>query len=115
MMPCGALLQPLRQPRKQLEHQRQRLVAIRLAAIEVAAEPQIVAHRQSRKQPAIFRHIGDAAGGDHVLRHAVDARAVKGDVAGARALGAGDGFQQRRLAGAVGAGNADDLALCHFD
>jgi hypothetical protein len=50
-----------------------------------------------------------------MLRHAVDPRAVEGDGAGARAFGAGDGFQQRRLAGAVGAGDADDLALGDLD
>ena len=50
-----------------------------------------------------------------MLRHAVDARAVEGDGAGARALDAGDRFQQRRLARAVGAGDADDLALGDLD
>jgi hypothetical protein len=50
-----------------------------------------------------------------MLRHAVDARAVEGNGAGARTLGACDGFQERRFAGAVGAGDADDLALGDLD
>ena len=111
----GALFEPFGQPRKQLEHQRQRLVAIGLAAIHVAAEAQIVVHRQARKQPSVLRHIGDAARGDQMLRHAVDPRIIKGDGAGARTFGPGDRFQQRRLAGAVGARDADDLALLDLD
>ena len=51
-----------------------------------------------------------------VLRHAVEpALAVEGDGAGARTLGAGDGFHQRRFARAIGAGDADDLALGDLD
>ena len=73
------LQERLEQRAETLSGGEQQMLAIGFTAIEVAAEPQIIAHRQPRKQPAVFRHIGDAARSDQMLRHAVDPRAVEGD------------------------------------
>src|SRR4051794_21718643 len=53
---------------------------------------------------------GDAHAGPLSHRHAFDAGAVHGDVAGVGPDHAGDQVEQRRLAGTVWADQADDLA-----
>ena len=76
-----------------------------------AGEQQVLLDRQAGEQPATFRHQRDAHSSARVgaARRHVDA--VEHDApAGERVL-AGDGAQQRRLAGAVGADQGDRLAL----
>ena len=98
LLPAGqcfsALVQPFGQAREQLEHALQRRLAIGLFAKEIAAEAQVVAHRQPRKQPAVLRNEGDPARGDEVLRQALDPlsgegnRAACADVRGRRSTSA---------------------------
>ena len=62
------------------------------------------------KDAAAFRRLGDAQVCDLVRRQAGDVAAVEHDAALARARIAEDGHHQRRLAGAIGADQGDDLA-----
>ncbi len=57
----------------------------------------------------------DAQLGDLVRRHVGDVATVEQDGAARRLLGAADGAQQGRLAGAVGAEQRDDLALADVE
>ena len=51
------------------EHQFQRLETIGIAAPGVGAQPQIVLHRQARKQPPSLRHQADSHARDEMGRH----------------------------------------------
>ena len=85
--------------------------AFGLAAVgRVGAHLQVFRHAHARENPAAFRRLRDAQPGDLVRRHAGDVLAVELDMAGAGARLAEDRHHQRRLAGAVGADQGDDLA-----
>ena len=76
---------------------------------------QVLGHRQIGKSLVALRHQRDAGARDPVRLAVVDALALEADAAlgDARivdAVEARDGAQQRGLAGAVGAEDADDLA-----
>ena len=78
--------------------------------IDVAAHLQVLAHRHGREDVVLLRHVGEAAPADVAGGKPGDVGALQLDAAAARAEQAGDGLEQRRLAGAVRADDADDLA-----
>src|SRR5580700_659345 len=80
----------------------------------IAAEIEIVAHRQVGKNAPAFGNVNEAAGNDRRRLLMLDSRAVEQDRAAARTHNAGDGAVERRLADAVRAENGDDLARVDF-
>src|SRR5438045_3004845 len=82
---------------------------------QAGAELQVLEHRHARKDAPALRRLGDAAPHDLVGRQASDVLALEQDGALARLRAAADGHQQRRLAGAVGADQRDDLAGRNLD
>ena len=98
---------PLGQHRKQVVDALQRP---RAGAARLAADQQVLLDRQRGKQSPAFRHQCDAAAEHLESWLCSDRRAVEQDVAAARRHHAGDGFQQRALAGAVGADHRHHLA-----
>ena len=94
-----------------------------LVGAHIGAHHQVFSDRHSGQDAAAFRRLGDAGADDLVGPIGVNLRAVKGDRALARLDDAGDGLQQGRLAGAIGADQSDDLAFLdgqsdamqHFD
>ncbi len=108
---AAALGHALLEPRKQREDALQPAGAIGLAAVGgVGAHLQVFRNAHARENPAAFRRLGDAQPGDFVRRHVGDVLPVEFDLAGAGAGLAEDRHHQRRLAGAVGADQGDDLA-----
>src|SRR3954454_20825282 len=73
---------------------------------QVRADPQVLPDGEVAERAAPFRHVADAERGDLVGPQAADVPAVEHDAA-TRAEGAADGPQGGRLAGAVGAEDAD--------
>ena len=76
----------------------------------VDGDAQIVLHRHAGEQPAAFGHDRDAVGHHAVRLRAADRTAVEAHHLGRDAQQPHDRFEQRRLAGAVGADQRDDLA-----
>ena len=71
---------------------------------------QVLEDAQVRKDLSAFGHQGDAGARHPVRRHPGDRPAGEGDLAGARPEQAHDRPHERRLAHAVAAQDADDLA-----
>ena len=85
--------------------------AIGLAAVGgVGAHLQVFHHGHAREDPPALGRLRDAQPRDLVRRHVGDVAAVEQDLARAGARPAEDRHHQRRLAGAVGADQRDDLA-----
>ena len=80
------------------------------AAAAVVADEQVLLDAERGKQLSPLRHHGDAALHDVGRRQRADRLAVESDRVGRVREHAGDGSQQRRLAGAVGADDGDGLA-----
>ena len=76
---------------------------------------EVLGHRQGREHALPAGHHGDAEPGDLVGRRAGDVAPVEDDRAVGRRHDAGDGLEQGRLAGAVGAEQGHDLALAHLE
>ncbi|MGY4420113.1 hypothetical protein ACVWY2_002538 [Bradyrhizobium sp. JR6.1] len=109
---CDALLQP----RKQREHALQPGFALGLAAFGgIGAHLQVFRDAHARKDPPALGRLRDAQPRDLVGRHAGDVVAVEFDAAGAGARPAEDRHHQRRLAGAIGADQGDDLPSIDLD
>ena len=81
----------------------------------MAADAHVVEHRQVAEQREVLEGAADADVGDAVRRPAQDAAALEQDVAGARRVEPAEAVEQRRLAGAVRADQAEDLALPHVE
>ena len=81
-----------------------------LGGAAIAAEVEIVAHRQVRKDAPALRHMDKPARDDRRRLVALDGDAVEQDRAAARAHNAGNGAVERRLADAVRTEHGDDLA-----
>ena len=79
--------------------------------VERRAHLQIFEHRHAREDAAPLRRLRDPHARDLVRRHAGDVAPVIDDRAVARLRIAADRHHQRRLAGAVGADQRDDLAV----
>src|SRR5438034_6935458 len=73
------------------------------------AELQVLEHGHPREDPPAFRRLRDPQAHDAVGRERVQALAVEAHGAPAGPHGAEDRPQRRRLAGAVGADERDDL------
>ena len=76
---------------------------------------EIFGDRERRKHLAAFRHLADAEIADFVARPAGDIEPAEIDVAARRFVHAGDGADERGLAGAVGADDGDDGALLDLE
>src|SRR3954453_18667286 len=98
----------------------------RVDAVDVLADPGAVAagerahlevleDRHPREDAPPLGRLGDPDLGDRVARQALDVAAVEDDPPGPRRDDARDGPQRRRLAGAVGADQRDDLALVDLE
>ncbi|MNS56966.1 hypothetical protein D3C72_898420 [compost metagenome] len=86
-----------------------------LEIIEIGAHLQVFQHCHARENPAAFGRLGDALAGDEMRWQMGNVLTVEDHLTGARLRAAADGHHQRRLAGAVGADQADDLALVDLD
>ena len=108
----AAVVDALAQPR---EGRHDALEVPFLAAIHAGARghDQVLAHRQVGEDAAPFRHVGDAGAGDGVRRGLRHVAATHLDAALAWPHQAEHGFQQRGLAHAVAAHQADGLAAMH--
>ena len=74
------------------------------------ADLEVLGDGELGEEPAALRHPGDALPGDVVGGQGVEAGGVEADLAGGDADEAHDRLQRRRLAGAVAAHQAEDLA-----
>src|SRR5881394_1335260 len=81
----------------------------------VAADADVVEHRQIGKQRDVLEGAADADFSDAVRRPRQDAGAFHQDVAGAWLIESGETIEQRRLAGAVRSDQAEDGALVHVE
>jgi hypothetical protein len=95
------------------------LAPSRPVAVTVGAGLQILVHGELREDTAPLRHLGDPAphngpGIHGIQAHAVELDGALGDLAMLKRQQPGDGPQEGRLAGAVGAQQRDDLAVRHL-
>jgi hypothetical protein len=93
---------------------RSRRAAPRRGHGDVGAELEILADRERREDAAASGR-GRAAAHEVVARHAADRRALEEDAARARRDHPRGRGERRRLAGAVGADERDDLARLHLE
>ena len=111
MVPASWLA-ALGEPREEREHLVQRLLRAGARARQHGAHLEVLEHRQAGKDLAAFGDLADAEVADRVRLQARRCRGrLEADLAGARLLDAGDGADERGLAGAVGADDGDDLAF----
>ena len=81
----------------------------------MAADADVVDHREVGKQRDVLEGAADADLGDLVRRPRQDAGAFHQDVAGARLIEPGEAIEERGLAGAVRSDQAEDGALVHVE
>jgi hypothetical protein len=81
----------------------------------VGAHQQVVAHREQREDLAPLGHVGEAEAHDPPRVLAGDLAAVEAHAAAQRLDDAGDGLEDRRLAGTVAAEHRGDLAAPHLE
>ena len=86
-------------------------VAPRARARQHRAHLEVFGNRQRRENLPALGHLADAEIADAMARPAGDIGAAEQDAAARRPQHAGDGADQRGLAGAVGADDGDDRAL----
>ena len=79
------------------------------------ADDDVLGHREVREGFELLERAGHAQAGDAVGPQAGDVAPVEEDTAGVERLKPGDQIEQRGFAGAVGADDADDLALVHVE
>src|SRR5260221_14064421 len=79
-----------------------------MLAAEQRADGRILPYGHRAERPHDLEGAADAKPGDPVRRHPGDRRTLPPDVAAVEAVDAADAVEERRLAGAVGAGDADD-------
>src|SRR5690242_7177378 len=104
-------MQALRQHRKQRAYPVERLRAPCPRGAPVSAELQVLAHGHASEEAAAFGDDGDALLAVAMRREAREIATVQAHRAGDDTVQAGDGVDQRGLAGAVRADDADQLAL----
>ena len=85
------------------------------APARVRSDEDVLEHRHRREELDVLERSRDAAPDDPVRRRAEQALAVERDLAGLRAVEASDHVEGSRLAGAVRADQAGDLALLHLE
>ncbi len=86
-----------------------------LLVLRMGADPDIVEHRKVGEQRHVLEGAADADFGDPVRRPRQDALAFHQDVARARLVEPAQAIEERGLAGAVRADQAEDLALMHVE
>ena len=86
---------------------------LRVSAAVVGSHEQVLLHRHVREKPAPFRHMDDPQIDDLMRLQMAEVLAQETDFPFSRGEDAGNGFQQRRLAGAVGADDSNDLPFLH--
>src|SRR5688572_16482067 len=86
----------------------------RTSARQHGADLEILHGRERWKELAPFGYLADAEITYDMRIESGDVAAGKENLAGARPFDAGNGADKRRLAGAVGADHACDLAFCNF-
>ena len=106
-------LAPLDEHRKQVVDALERPIAGLAPA--VGADPQVLLDAERREQAPPLRHQGDAEPHDLGRRQAADRPAVEHDAAGLCRQEAGDGLEEGRLAGAVGADDGERLARVELE
>ena len=87
----------------------------RHAAGEQRAAGHVLQHGHERERLHDLERACNAEPGNAIRRQAIDALVAIPDLAGARPMHAGDEIDQRRLAGAVGTDQADDLTRPQFE
>ena len=112
---AGELVAPFREDRKELQDHRQRFAEPRLALAGVGAHFEIFHHRHRGEHLAPLRHMRDAELRALGRRHREQVLPVVGDLAADRRNDAGDGLEQRGLAGAVRADHGDELAALDLE
>ena len=95
--------------------QPQRIADKIAAAGRVGADPHIVEHRLTREQRKVLKGPGNADLGDAVRRPVEQRAALEQDFAAVGRVEAAEAIEQCRLAGAVGADQAEDLALFQLE
>ena len=86
---------------------------VRRHSCEHPGRPQILLHRQVRKDLAALRHVSDADPGALFGAALQQIDSVESDAAGSRRQQAHDAFEQRRLAHAIAAHQAHERAGGH--
>ena len=113
---AGGLVEPVAQHGEELEHALgRRRDAFLVLAVQPAREAQVLGDGQRRERALAARHLHDAAARDLVGRRVRHVAPVEHDGAVRRLDQTGDRLQQRRLAGAVGAEQRDDLAFVDLE
>ena len=82
---------------------------------EIGGDPHIVAQAQGVETGVELEGARDAGVADGLRRQARDVTPREGHRPAGRGVEAGDDVEQRRLAGPIGAANAQDLALGHLE
>src|SRR5207302_2582015 len=100
----------------QLEHlvrdlERLLRLATGLGAAEQGTDGGVLAHGHGPKWPDDLERAADAEPGDAMGRHARDRGSIPADVAAVQPVQAADAVEQGGLARAIGADDADDVAL----
>ena len=85
-----------------------------VAAVELGGGADVVEDAHRAEEPDVLEGAGHAAFGEHVRFHAGGGFSVEGDLAFGRLIDAGDHVEDGGLARAVGADEADQLALADF-
>ena len=81
----------------------------------MGANPDVIRHREVRKQRNVLERAANSDLGDPVWRPRQDAHAVHQDVALARLIKPAEAIEEGCFAGAVRADQAEDLALLHVE
>src|ERR1700687_2597497 len=82
-----------------------------MGAAEKGSDGGVLAHGQGAERPDGLEGTTNAKPGDPIGRLAGERTALPADVAPVQPVHAADAVEQRRLAGAVGSDDPDDLAL----
>ena len=104
----GRLPAALGEPREQREHPLAILRALAPCARQHGADLEILVHAESGEDLPALRDLADAEIAHAMARQATDFGPAEADAAASRTMQAGDGLDQRGLAGAVGADDGDD-------
>ncbi len=85
------------------------------ARAAVAPEQYVLLHAHAAEQRKILEGAANAQVGDAVTRQALERLTIEHDRAALEVVQPGQAVEQRRLSGAVGADQADDLARVHVE
>ena len=112
---AGRLAPPLRKDREQLAHRLEVAPVLVAVAADEGAKAQVLLDGQRRKDLAVLGDHRDAPAHDRLGCQPGDRLAAEGDRALARRQHAHDSQKRRRLAGAIGADQGNQLAVLDLD